>query len=107
MIADKVSAVSTDHVFRRIKDVVDLYYLSCVFPFDRNSVLQTLANSERSLGSIDGFLNRQADIRHAYQKYRFTADADKPSFDELYFRVKTYIKDVLPKERDRDIELER
>ena len=26
MIADKLSAISTDKVFRRIKDVVDLYY---------------------------------------------------------------------------------
>ncbi|MDD4413468.1 MAG: nucleotidyl transferase AbiEii/AbiGii toxin family protein, partial [Oscillospiraceae bacterium] len=35
MIADKVSAVSTDKVFRRIKDVVDLYYISKVFDFDK------------------------------------------------------------------------
>ncbi|MBO7651062.1 MAG: hypothetical protein J6S79_09995, partial [Lachnospiraceae bacterium] len=30
MIADKVFVVSTDKVFRRIKDVIDLYYLSKV-----------------------------------------------------------------------------
>ena len=107
MIADKVSAVSTDHVFRRIKDVMDLYYLSYVIPFDHIAVMQTLDNSERSLGSFDGFLHRQAELRHAYNKYRFTGDANKPSFDELYSKVKSYIKDVLPKERNRDIELER
>lgn len=107
MIADKVSAISTDHVFRRIKDVVDLYYFSHVFPFNSNEIIQTLENSDRSLGSFDGFLNRQTDLRHAYQKYRFTGDANKPSFDKLYFRVKAYIKDVLPKERNIDIELER
>ena len=31
MIADKISAISTDKVLRRIKDVVDLYYISKVF----------------------------------------------------------------------------
>ena len=31
MIADKISVISTDKVFRRIKDVVDLYYISKVF----------------------------------------------------------------------------
>ena len=28
MLADKISAVSGDKIFRRVKDVVDLYYLS-------------------------------------------------------------------------------
>jgi len=40
MLADKVSAVSGDKVFRRIKDVVDLYYLSQVFPFRSSDVEQ-------------------------------------------------------------------
>lgn len=42
MIADKVAAISTDKVFRRVKDVVDLYYISKVFGFDRTNVMQTL-----------------------------------------------------------------
>lgn len=33
MIADKLSVISSDKVFRRIKDVVDLYYMSKVFDF--------------------------------------------------------------------------
>ena len=49
MIADKVQTVSTDKVFRRIKDVVDLYYLSNVFAFDRPAVLQALKNSGKAL----------------------------------------------------------
>ena len=42
MIADKVSAVSTDKVFRRIKDVIDLHYISKVFDFDKDTIMQTL-----------------------------------------------------------------
>ena len=42
MVADKLMSVSTDRVFRRIKDVADLYYLSQVFDFNRDQVLQLL-----------------------------------------------------------------
>ncbi len=102
MIADKVAAVSTDKVFRRIKDVVDLYYLSKVFTFDHAAVLQTLKNNGRKLEGFDGFLRRYEDLRHSYKKFRFTGDVSKPPFDEVYKAAKAFIKDVLPKEKDRD-----
>ena len=53
MIADKTAAVSTDKVFRRIKDVIDLYYLSNVFDFNRSDVLRTIENSGRTLTGQD------------------------------------------------------
>ena len=102
MIADKVAAVSTDKVFRRIKDVVDLHYLSKVFTFDRAAVLQTLKNNGRKLEGFGGFLHRYEDLRHSYEKFRFTGDVSKPPFDEVYKAAKAFIKDVLPKEKDRD-----
>lgn len=49
MAADKFMSVSTDRVFRRIKDVADLYYLSQVFDFNRAQVLQLLEDSGRTL----------------------------------------------------------
>ena len=104
MISDKVSAISTDKVFRRIKDVVDLYYISHVVPFDLSAVLETLENSGRNLESFNGFLRRPEELRHSYEKFRFTGDVSKPPFEDVYRTVKTYIKDVLPKERNRDYE---
>lgn len=102
MIADKVAAVSSDKVFRRIKDVVDLYYLSKVFPFDRSAVLQTLKNSERKLEGFYGFLHRQEDLRHSYDKFRFAGNVAKPPFDEVYLDVKLFIRDILPKDRNME-----
>ena len=58
MMADKVFVISTDKIFRRIKDVVDMYYFSQVFEFEKNTVLQTLSDSRRELGDFKGFLNR-------------------------------------------------
>lgn len=96
IISDKVAAVSTDKVFRRIKDVVDLYYLSNAFAFDRGAILDTLKNNGRTLDNFDGFLNRTEDLKHSYEKFRFVGDVSKPPFEEVYQAVKNYIKDILP-----------
>ena len=104
MIADKVSAISTEKVFRRIKDVVDLYYLSKVFSFDKADVLQTLKANGRELDHFQGFLRQPEELRHAYEKFRLGGDVHKLPFDEVYAAVKKFLKDVLPKEKSREQE---
>lgn len=96
MLADKISVISTGKVFRRIKDVVDLFYLSQVFKFDRERLQQTLNHSGKALEDFHGFLHGTTDLRHAYEKFRFTGGVNKPPFDEVYAKVKAYLKDVLP-----------
>ena len=98
MIADKISAISTDKVFRRIKDVVDLYYISKAFNFDKAEILETLKSSGRKLDTFNGFLHKPEELQHAYEKFRFSGEVDKPTFDEVYLSVKAYIKDLLPTE---------
>lgn len=104
MIADKISAVSSDKVFRRIKDVVDLYYLSKAFDFNKDDVLQRLKDSGRQLDSFHGFLHRRSELEHSYEKFRFAGGVDKPPFADVYRAVKKYIKAVLPRERSLDCE---
>jgi len=104
MIADKVSAISTDKIFRRVKDVVDLYYISKVFDFDRDVIVQTLKSSGRTLDTFHAFLYKTEELKHAYEKFRFAGDVNKPSFEEMYNAVKVYIKDILPKEDHTDPE---
>ena len=104
MLADKIAAISSEKVFRRIKDVVDLYYLSQVFDLSRSSLVETLKNSGRALGDFRGFLHGVDDLRHAYEKFRFTGDVDKPPFDEVYGAVKDYLREILPKTRSKDLE---
>lgn len=100
MLADKISTVSSVKVFRRIKDVVDLYYLSQVFGLDSNQLRQIMRRSGRELEDFHSFLHGTDDLRHAYEKFRFAGDVHKPAFDEVYNTVKTYLKDVLPKTPD-------
>ena len=102
IIADKVSAISTDKVFRRVKDVIDLYYLSKVFVFDKTVVLQTVKNNGRTLDTFNGFLHRTEDLQHAYEKFHFAGGVNKPPFDEVYRAVKSYITPVLPNQKIKD-----
>ena len=96
MITDKLSAASTDKIFRRIKDVVDLYYLSHVLRLNSSNILQALKDSGRTLEDFNGFLNRTDELRHSYDKFRFAGDVNRPSFDEIYQTVKEFIQDFLP-----------
>ena len=96
MFADKLSAISTEKVFRRIKDVVDLYYLSNTFSFNCADVRQVLKNSGRTLGNFSDFLYGTDALRHAYEKFRFEGGVRKPPFDEVYESVINYIKDEIP-----------
>ena len=104
MLADKISAISTEKVFRRIKDVVDLYYLSQVVDLDRTGLMKTLENSGRVLGDFHGFLQGTPELRHAYEKFRFTGDVSKPPFDEVYDAVKNYLREILPNTRSKGLE---
>ncbi len=92
MIADKLATVSTEKVFRRIKDVVDLYYLSKTIPCDRAAVESALANSKRTLGDFSDFLHRTEELRHAYEKFRFEGGVGKPSFETVYDGALSYIR---------------
>jgi len=95
ILSDKVFVVSTDKVFRRIKDVIDLYYLSQVMPFDYDAVMATLKKDGRKLGDFNGFRNRKEDLRHSFEKFRFSGDVNKPEFDDVYDKVNKYISQVL------------
>jgi hypothetical protein len=95
MIADKVFIVSSDKVFRRIKDVVDLYYISRVCDFNREEILNALKNAGRDLGNFDGFLNREEELKYSYSKFRFAGGVNKPTFEEVYQMVKSFIADAI------------
>ncbi len=96
MLADKLSVISCDKVFRRVKDLIDLYYAAQVYTPDWQKVLQALKDSGKTLGSFDSFLNKPDDLRHAYSKFRFDGDVFKPVFEEVYQTVRKYIAEVLP-----------
>ena len=91
MIADKISALSGDKIFRRAKDLLDMYYISQVCELDVNKVAEALTVMNRELGSFDGLVTRVDDLRHAYDKVKVDDDVEKPEFDRVYKAVVEYI----------------
>ena len=102
MIVDKISAISTDKVFSRVKDFVDIGYISRISDLDTRSFMRALKDSGRPLGDFGGFLNRKDDLKHAYDKFRFSGNVKKVPFDDVYRSVKSYIRELLPRERKLD-----
>ena len=100
MLADKLSVISCDKVFRRVKDLIDLYYAAQVYTPDWQKVFQALKERRKTLGSFDSFLNKPDDLRHAYSKFRFDGDVFKPAFEDVYQTVRKFIAGVLPEKGD-------
>lgn len=95
MLADKISVVSSDKVFRRIKDVIDLYYLSKCCKVDVKEIESVLEKTNRKLSDFNAFLNRKEELEHSYSKFRFDGDVEKPNFEIVYDAVNKYIANFI------------
>ncbi len=95
MIADKVSVLSSDKIFRRIKDLVDLFYMSHVFELNAIEIMNNLEQSGRVLGDFNGFVNRKDELKHSYDKFRFSGGVSKPEFDVVYDKVYEYVNNLI------------
>lgn len=98
MLADKTLVASTQKIFRRVKDFIDLGYLSHVLPYDRSAVLEELRRSGRALEDFSAFRYRQQDLEHAYTKFNVGEGVPRPPFQEVYQRVSAYLRDMFPAE---------
>lgn len=96
MLADKIGVISSDKVFRRIKDVIDVYYLSKIVALDEEAVLKAASASGRIFGNFEGFLTRKEDLCHSYRKFNLAGGVPKPPFEEIYEAVRTYLSCFLP-----------
>lgn len=90
ILSDKIYVLSTDRLFRRIKDLIDIY---CIISFQEISIddiYSELKNKQRRLSDFNAFLNRKDEIEHAYS--RFKGMDNKPDFEELYQTVYEFIQ---------------
>lgn len=82
MVSDKLTAISTRKVLRRMKDLLDLYQLS-IFP--GYSTLNILRITSGKMENFEVFLTQLEDIKHAYSK--LVVPNKKPELKEVYQRV--------------------
>jgi hypothetical protein len=82
VIADKISLISSDRVFRRAKDLIDLYALAHCVTVRTDTIRRIWEREGRTIDKFDAFKNRQGELRHSYERLR-RVDA-KPDFKLIY-----------------------
>lgn len=86
IVADKISAVSTNTVLRRVKDVYDLYLLSQMTGITVDGVNEVIMKTRLPVGDFKVFtthIEGKQGLRHAYD--RMQGVVNKPSFDEVHY----------------------
>lgn len=95
MLSDKICAIASPKVFRRAKDLVDVYILSHCKDINLLDVHRLIHAGGRTLGTFDEFRTRQEDLKHAYEKLANVEN--KPEFSALYGRLEKFLAPFIEK----------
>jgi len=69
ILADKISVLSKRLIFRRAKDIVDVYALAHCVKIQTQEIFDIYKNNPgREVGTFDEFYSRRQDVEHAYNK---------------------------------------
>ena len=89
MYADKMCAVSERSVYRRAKDIYDLFILSHVSGFKISELKDIVREIGREVGEFNQFLNNVSELRKGYDALE--GIINKPSFEEAYGRARDFV----------------
>jgi len=100
ILADKIVVLSGMRLFRRSKDLLDVYALAHCVKVLTTEILGIIRSKRLDLGEFAEFSTRQVDLEHAYNKLQGVDR--KPLFDEIYqylnrFVVPFVLKDQTPR----------
>jgi hypothetical protein len=89
ILSDKIHVLSTEKVYRRVKDAVDVYALSHCVKVRAQSILDIWMEYGRTPGAFEAFTVRRADLEHAYLKLRRVEP--KPEFSVVFDRLRFFL----------------
>ena len=90
VLADKITAMSSNKLFRRMKDVTDIYALSHCVEVETDKIWDICKEKNHEVQSFDGFYNRKSEVEHAYNMLRGVDG--KPDFDVIYTYISKFVK---------------
>ncbi|MCL2049324.1 MAG: nucleotidyl transferase AbiEii/AbiGii toxin family protein [Defluviitaleaceae bacterium] len=90
ILSDKIAVLSSKTVFRRAKDIVDVYALSHCVKISIFEILNACKEKDIEIGLFDEFYLRKADIKHAYDKLRGVER--KPDFEIVYSHLSEFLR---------------
>ena len=97
ILADKISVLSGRLVFRRAKDLIDVYALTHCVKVQTAEIFEVIANKSLVLDSFAEFLTRWKDIEHAYNK--LSGIDGKPPFNDVYPYLKKFVFPFVQKDK--------
>ena len=97
VLCDKISVLSGERIFRRAKDVLDVYTLAHCLEIHTSDIYRALDKTEREMGSFEPFLTRRTDLEHAYDKLR--GIIGKPDFDSVYTFLGNFLEPFIAHDR--------
>lgn len=98
IIADKVSVLSGNKIFRRTKDFIDIYSLLITLDIEKKIIIETAKKKGRSFEDFDAFINRKNDLEHSYGLMK--GIENKPDFDSVYDLVYRFVEGIRSDDTD-------
>jgi hypothetical protein len=89
ILADKISVLSGRYIFRRAKDLFDVYALAHCVRVTTPEIYDVQKMKGRDVGSFAEFRARRQDVGHAYA--RLKGIEGKPDFNELYEYLEKFV----------------
>lgn len=93
ILVDKFSTVSTNKIFYRFKDLVDLYIIAYSSDeiFDTEDILLTASLINRDIGDFSQFRNDKSHLESIYAKFK-RLSGNQPNFNVFYNRLYEFFK---------------
>jgi len=82
ILADKITVLSGMKMFRRSKDLIDVYALTQCIEVQTSEIFKVVSSKQLKLGEFNELLTRRSDVEHAYNKLQGVEG--KPLFDDVY-----------------------
>ncbi|MDR0490358.1 MAG: nucleotidyl transferase AbiEii/AbiGii toxin family protein [Oscillospiraceae bacterium] len=97
ILADKITVLSGRLVFRRAKDLIDIYALTHCIEVRTSEVFCVLRSKSALIGEFTEFFNRRDDVEHAYDKLQRIEG--KPPFDDIYSYLTEFVRPFATKDK--------
>ncbi|MCL2433566.1 MAG: hypothetical protein FWD16_03495, partial [Clostridia bacterium] len=97
ILADKITVLSGMKLFRRAKDLVDVFALTQCVRVLTVEIFEIIKDKSLVLGGFADLLTRRADAEHAYAKLR--SIDNKPPFAEVYEYLAHFVQPFARREK--------
>lgn len=92
ILADKLASAASNHIYRRTKDLYDIYLISTVFEFKLPKLVKRIKSKREIDTSHIEIYNPESleNLKKGYRALQFIEASAKPDFNEVYERIKYF-----------------